>query len=195
MSETALSNTKYRLPMGLKNRIVPGGLYFLTMTVVDWVDIFTRPVYKHIIVDALKFCQEQKGLELYAWVLMSNHLHLIAAAAEAKSLSDILRDFKGFTSRKIVATIQEEPESRKQWLLHRFEFSAKLNPKVRHYKLWQDGNEAKELISNNFIDQKLDYIHQNPVRAEWVDEPEHYRYSSARNYAGETGLLKVEFIV
>ncbi|MER2996132.1 REP-associated tyrosine transposase [Pontibacter populi] len=180
--------------MGLKNRIVPGGLYFLTMTVVDWVDIFTRPVYKHIIVDALKFCQEKKGLELYAWVLMSNHLHLIAAAAEGKSLSDILRDFKGFTSRKIVATIQEEPESRKQWLLHRFEFSAKLNPKVRHYKLWQDGNEAKELISNNFIEQKLNYIHQNPVRAEWVDEPEHYRYSSARNYAGETGLLKVELI-
>ncbi|WP_162428664.1 REP-associated tyrosine transposase [Pontibacter pudoricolor] len=180
--------------MGLKNRIIPGGLYFLTMTVVDWVDIFTKPVYKHIIVDAFKFCQEKKGLELYAWVLMSNHLHLIAAAEEGRNLSDILRDFKGFTSRKIVATIQEEPESRKQWLLHRFEFSAKLNPKVRHYKLWQDGNEAKELISNEFIDQKLDYIHQNPVRAEWVDEPEHYRYSSAKNYAGEAGLLKVELI-
>ncbi|PTX19580.1 transposase IS200 family protein [Pontibacter mucosus] len=81
--------------MGLKNRVVPDSLYFLTMTVVDWVDIFTRPVYKHIIVDALKFCQDEKGLKLYAWVLMNNHLHLIAAAAEGKNLSDILRDFKG----------------------------------------------------------------------------------------------------
>lgn len=177
--------------MGLKNRIVPGGLYLLTMTVVDWVDVFTRPVYKHIIVDALRFCQQQKGLQLYAWVLMSNHLHLIAAAEEGRSLSDVLRDFKQFTSRKIVATIQEEPESRRQWLLHRFEFNAKLNPKVRHYKVWQDGNEAKELISNAFINQKLDYIHQNPVRAEWVNKPEHYRYSSASNYADIGGLLQL----
>lgn len=180
--------------MGLKNRIVPDGSYFLTMTVVDWVDVFTRPVYKHIIVDALRYCQEKKGLKLYAWVLMSNHLHLIASTEEGKNLSDILRDFKQFTSRKIVATILEEPESRRQWLLHRFEFNAKLNPKVRHYKLWQHGNEAKELISNSFIDQKLNYIHQNPVRAEWVDEPEHYLYSSARDYAGGTGLIQVELL-
>jgi putative transposase len=194
MSETANQSLKYSYCMGLKNRIAPGGLYFLTMTVVDWADIFTRLVYKHIIVEALKYYQEKKGLELYAWVLMSNHLHLIASTAEGKDLSDILRDFKGFTSRKIVATIQEEPESRKQWLLHRFEFAAKLNSKVRHYKLWQDGNEAKELLSNTFIDQKLDYLHQNPVRAEWVSEPQHYRYSSAANYAGEPELLPVTLI-
>jgi len=180
--------------MGLKNRIVPGGLYFMTMTVVDWVDVFTRPVYRHIIVDALRFCQENKGLKLYAWVLMSNHLHLIAAAEEGKNLSDILRDFKQFTSRKIIATIQEEPESRRQWLLHRFEFNAKLNPKVRHYKVWQEGNEAKEIYSNDFLEQKLEYIHQNPVRAEWVNEPEHYRYSSAGNYADAGGLLQVKLL-
>lgn len=178
--------------MGLKNSIVPSGLYFLTMTVVDWVDIFTRPVYKHIIVDALKFCQEKKGLKLYAWVLMSNHLHLIAAAEEDRNLSDILRDFKQFTSRKIVITVQEESESRRHWMLHRFEFNAHLSTKVRHYKVWQDGNEAKELLSNCFIDQKLESIHQNPVRAEWVDEPGHYRYSSAANYANLSGLLEVE---
>ncbi|MCX2738654.1 REP-associated tyrosine transposase [Pontibacter anaerobius] len=180
--------------MGLKNRIIPGGLYYQTMTVVDWVDIFTRPVYKHIIVEALKYCQEMKGLRLHAWCLMSNHLHLIASTDEDKSLSDILRDFKGYTSRKIVATIHEEPESRRQWLLHRFEFNAKLNPKVLHYKVWQDGNEAKELTSNAFIDQKLEYIHQSPVRAEWVNKPEHYRCSSATNYADEGGLVQVELM-
>lgn len=180
--------------MGLKNRMVPGGMYFLTMTVVDWVDVFTRPIYKHIIVDALKHCQQHKGLRLYAWCLMSNHLHLIASAAENKSLSDILRDFKQFTSRKMVATIQDEPESRKQWMLHRFEFNAHLHSKVRYYKLWQDGNEAKEIFSNDFLEQKLAYIHDNPVRAEWVNEPEHYRYSSAGYYAGDDSLLQVELL-
>ena len=87
-------------------------------------------------------------------------MHMIASAAEGKNLSDILRDFKQFTSRKIVTTIQEETESRRQWMLHRFEFNAHLSTKVRHYKLWQDGNEAKELLSNSFLDQKLEYVHK-----------------------------------
>lgn len=85
-----------------KNKIFPGHLYFLTLTVVDWVDIFTRPVYKHIIVDSLKYCQAQKGLVVYAWCLMSNHLHLIATNQEGFHLSDILRDFKKFTSKQIL---------------------------------------------------------------------------------------------
>ncbi|MEQ8581267.1 MAG: transposase [Marinoscillum sp.] len=180
--------------MGIKNRISQGYLYFLTLTVVDWVDVFTRPVYKHHIVNSLKYCQQQKGLELYAWCLMSNHLHLIASADEEHNLSDILRDFKKFTNKTIIASIQEEPESRRKWVLDRFEFSGRYNPKIKNYKFWQDGNDAKEITSNHFLDQKLDYIHMNPVKAEIVSEPEHYRYSSARDYAGEKGLLDLVFI-
>jgi putative transposase len=180
--------------MGLKNKIAPGSLYFLTMTVVDWVDLFTRPTYKHIIVESLKYCQEKKGLQVYAWVLMTNHLHIIAAADEGRNLSDILRDFKKFTSRQLVEAIEQENESRKEWMLYRFHLAGKYDPKITHYKLWQDGNEAKEIHNNAFLDQKLEYIHQNPVRAEWVDEPEQYRYSSAANYAGLAGLIDVEFL-
>ena len=91
--------------MGLKNPISEGYIYFLTLTVVDWVDVFTRPVYRHEVVESLKFCQRKKGLELYAWVLMSNHLHLLASAAEGYNLSDILRDFKKFTSKTIIDKI------------------------------------------------------------------------------------------
>ena len=109
--------------MGQKNKIFPGHLYFLTLTVVDWVDIFTRPVYKHIIVDALKYCQAQKGLVLYAWCLMTNHLHLIASHQEGFHLSDILRDFKKFTSKQMLKTIQEVNESRKEWMLNRFAYA------------------------------------------------------------------------
>ncbi|MDB5263748.1 MAG: transposase [Adhaeribacter sp.] len=177
--------------MGLKNRISPGNLYYLTLTVVDWVDVFTRPAYKHILLDALRYCQQAKGLELYAWCLKSNHLHLIASAKEGQNLSNILRDFKKFTSKAILKAIGEEPESRRNWLVDRFAFAARQDVKVKDYKFWQEGNEAKEVNSNAFLEQKSNYIHQNPVRAEIVSEPEHYLYSSAGNYAGEKGLLDI----
>ena len=180
--------------MGLKNRIFPDHIYFLTMTVVDWVDVFTRPAYRHIIVDALRYCQQHKHLELYAWCLMSNHLHLIAASPPEKHLSDILRDFKRYTSKAITTAIQRDPESRRQWMLHRFAYNARIDAKSETYKFWQEGNEAKELMSADFTMQKLHYLHQNPVRAELVTEPEHYLYSSASNYAEQGGLLDVLFL-
>ena len=145
--------------------------------------------------DALKYCQKHKGLEIYAWVLMTNHLHLIASNGnESITLSDILRDFKKFTSKRIVKAVQEEPESRKKWLLYRFEFHAKYNSKIKDFKFWQDGNDAKEIFSSTFFDQKLNYIHENPVRAEIVEYPEEYLYSSARNYTEKEGLLEIILI-
>ena len=181
--------------MGIKNKIVEGYAYFLTMTVVNWVDVFTRPVYKHIIIDALKYNQENKGLIIYAWCLMSNHLHLIAEADEKHNLSDILRDFKKFTSKAIVKEIGENlQESRKKWMLSEFEFAGRYKSNIKHYKFWQDGNEAKEIHSNSFLEQKLDYIHENPVKAELVENGHEYLYSSAKNYAGEVGLIDVVLI-
>lgn len=180
--------------MGQKNWIFPDHVYFLTMTVVDWVDVFTRPGYRHVIVEALRYCQQHKGLELYAWCLMSNHLHLMAGAAPEKNLSDILRDFKRYTSKAITTAIQRDPESRRQWMLHRFAYNARTDAKSEIYKFWQEGNEAKELITRDFTLQKLHYLHQNPVRAELVSEAEHYLYSSASNYAEQGGLLDVLFL-
>jgi len=118
------------------------------------VDIFTRPHYKHTIVDSLEYCQQQKGLELYAWCLISNHLHLIASAKESCNLSNILRDFKKFTSKKIVATMLEINESRRDWMLNCFEYAGRYNRKIKNFKFWQDGNEAKEIHSNAFLEQK-----------------------------------------
>jgi len=181
--------------MGLKNKISPNGIYYLTTTVVEWVDVFTRPVYKDIIVEALKYYQNKKGLILYTWCLMSNHLHWIASAEDNFNLSDIIRDFKKYTSKKIVAEIKNNPqESRKKWMLSIFKNAIKANSKNKFYKFWQDGNEAKELISNNFIDQKINYIHNNPVVAEMVKSPEDYIYSSASNYTDEGGFLNVVII-
>lgn len=181
--------------MGVKNKISDGFAYFLTMTVVNWIDIFTRPAYKHIIVDALKYNQENKGLIIFAWCLMTNHLHLIAEADEGKNLSDFLRDFKKFTSKAIIKEIQDSPEeSRKKWLLNEFEFAGRYKSNIKNFKFWQDGNEAKEIHSASFMEQKLNYIHENPVKIEIVENAEEYLYSSAKNYAGDQGLIEVVLI-
>ena len=180
--------------MGIKNKISPGYIYFLTLTVIDWVDVFTRPEYKYIVIDSLDYCQKNKGLKIYAWCLMSNHLHMIVGTEEENNLSDILRDFKKFTSKEIIDKIKELPESRKEWMLNRFEFAGRFNNKIKDYKFWQDGNEAKEIHTNDFLDQKLDYIQNNPVRAEIVFESQDYKYSSAIDYSGGKGLLVIKKI-
>ena len=167
-------------------------LYFTTTTVVDWLDVFTRPRYKHIIVESLEYCQANKGLNIYAWVLMTNHLHMIVDTSGTASIGDVLRDFKKFTSKGIVKAIQEnEQESRQEWLLNRFRFRAANEKKITNFKFWQDDNYVENIISYDFYRQKLNYIHENPVRQEIVARAEDYLYSSARNYAGMDGLLKV----
>lgn len=167
-------------------------LYFTTSTVVDWLDVFTRPIYKHILLESLEYCQANKGLDIYAWVLMTNHLHMIVDTSGPDSIGDVLRDFKKFTSKSIVKAIQEkEQESRQEWLMNRFRFRAANDKKVTNYKFWQEDNHVETIYSYDFFKQKLDYIHQNPVRQEIVEKAEDYLYSSARNYAGMDGLLNV----
>ena len=179
--------------MGQKNLVSIDGVYFLTLTVVDWVDIFTRKIYKDLVVDSLRFCQERKGLILYAWVLMSNHLHLIASSQGSKNVNLILGDFKKFTARQIMDSMVFAGESRAEWLKYRFEFHAKFDHQ-RETQIWQASNEPKEIYSPAFLNQKLTYLHDNPVRAGIVDYPEHYKYSSAIDYAGGTGLLDVVLV-
>jgi len=180
--------------MDIKNRI-EGEVYFVTDTVVDWVDIFTRPIYRHIIIESLQYCQKEKGLIIYAWVLMTNHLHMIAGTNGENRISDILRDFKKFTSKKIVQTLLvESGESRRDWMLNRFEYAGKNDKKITNYKFWQEGNDAQEIYLNDYFNQKLNYIHYNPVKAEIVNREEDYRYSSAIDWAGGKGLLDVVIV-
>ena len=125
---------------------------------------------------------------------MSNHIHLIASSKEGNHLSDILRDFKKYTSKAIVEQIEKMPESRKDWMLDRFYFNGKYKPKIKNYQFWKEGNHPIQLESNEFMDQKLNYIHNNPVTAGIVHRAEDYVYSSAIDYAGGKGLLDVVFI-
>ena len=172
----------------------PESIYFLTFTIVDWVDVFSRLSYKEIVINSLKYCQSKKGLTLYAYCIMTNHIHLIASASGKIKLFEIVRDFKKYTNRAIIEEINSGNESRKKWLLNKFEFAGKYLTRIENYKVWQDGYHAVELISPEFTYQKLNYIHQNPVRAGIVSEPEHYIYSSASNYYGFGGPIAVELL-
>jgi putative transposase len=168
--------------------------YFLTFTIVDWVDVFTRKEYKSVIVDSLNHCIENKGLEVFAWCLMSNHLHLVCRANEDAKISDIVRDFKKYTAKTILDKIINEPESRRDWMLYRFEFAGKFDNRISKYRFWQDTNHAIQLINTEPIVQKINYIHDNPVRALIVGRQEDYLYSSARDYSGEKGLVNIEIV-
>lgn len=166
-------------------------LYFTTTTVLDWMDVFTRPQYKHIIIDSLKYCQSNKGVDIYAWVLMTNHLHMIIGMRDNTTVGEFLRDFKKFTTKSIIKSIRENEQESRDWLIKRFEFRSAINNRVTGCKFWQDDNHVENIFTYDFYKQKLNYIHQNPVRQEIVDRPEDYLYSSARNYAGLDGLLGV----
>jgi REP element-mobilizing transposase RayT len=149
--------------MSEKRKANTNSPYFLTLTVVGWVDVFTRECYSEIIVESLEYCRKNKGLEVYAFVIMSNHIHLIVRRQEGL-LSDVIRDFKSFTAKRIIHKIETNAkESRKDWLLHLFKFHAKFKQQNESYQFWQKTSYPVELFSHKIFNQKLYYIHNNPV--------------------------------
>lgn len=181
------------MPTGyqIKNQTKP---HYLTLQIVDWVDIFTRKDFRDIIVESLNFCIENKGLSVYGYVIMSNHVHLIAHHA-SENLSGIIRDIKSYTSKQMLQTIASGKESREKWMLDIFRKNALKHQRNSRYQIWTHENHAMEVYSSRFFENKLDYIHNNPIRAGWVSKPEDYLYSSAKIYAGEEGFVKVEPII
>jgi REP element-mobilizing transposase RayT len=165
-------------------------LHYVTFQVVNWVDLFTRQVYRDIVIESLKFCQVNKGLEIYAFVVMSNHIHILLRSSIGK-LSDTIREFKSYTAKQILLAIEMEQESRRDWMLNLFEFAAKQHKRNEKYQVWTHENHAELIYSDNFIFQKINYIHENPVRAGIVENPEDYLYSSARDFAGKSCLLDI----
>lgn len=167
----------------------PEGVYFVSFAVVEWIDVFTRNEYKDIVVENLSFCQKNKGLEIFAWCVMTNHVHLIIRAKQGCLLHDIMRDVKKHTSKKIVTVIKEnQQESRREWLLEKFITKEGV-------RFWGTDNHPIELWSNSVINQKLDYLHNNPVEEGLVFRPKQYVYSSAIDYAGQKGLLDDVIII
>ncbi len=171
------------------------GIYFVSFATVSWVDVFTRPLYNEVFMDSVRYCQQNKGLSLHAWCLMSNHVHLVFSRSGQYSHSDILRDLKKFTSKKLIEAIEGNPsESRKEWMMNIFRNAGQHQGNNKDYQFWQQNNHPIELFSPLVTFQKIDYVHNNPVASGIVSEADHYLHSSARDYLGIKGVLDIEIL-
>lgn len=153
--------------------------YFFTITVVGWIDVFTRKDYVDELFASITYCQQHKGLEVFAYCLMPSHLHMIARRGSGK-LADVLRDMKSYSAMRILKLVQELPnESRRDWLLHMFRYHAKYQPQNKEFMFWQKTSHPIHLWTSEVFDQKVAHIHHNPVAAGYVSDPAHYLLSSA----------------
>jgi len=175
---------------GIKLNIKKNASYYLTFTVVQWVDVFSRKNHRDAILASLSYCAKNKGLNIYAYCIMTNHIHLIVNCNEPFELKDVIRDFKRHVVKQIIFQIQNERESRREWMLEIFQKEAAKSPRHKEIKFWKSGNHAIELYGEEFTWQKVNYIHNNPVRAGFVERPEEWKYSSASNYILGEGILK-----
>ena len=150
-----------------------GGLYFVSFATVYWIDLFVREQYTSIVIDSLHYSRKSKGLEIYCWCIMPSHLHLIIHATE-NNPKVVLGKFKEFTSKKLQSA--REPQ------------------RMDNMDDGKSCDKPIELWSNEVIEQKVNYIHNNPVEAGFVSEPWHWKYSSAIDYADGKGLLEIDLL-
>jgi len=167
--------------------------YFLSFNTVDWVDIFIRPVYKQIIVHSLNHFIDHKGLMIYAWCLMTNHVHLLAQAKENATMAEIEKEFKTFTTQKILEAIDTEPGIRRSWMMERFENFGDILGLLKKFHVWQTCSSPVfiDLDRRDTLVEYFDFIHTDPVRDRIVDTACDYLYSSARDYSGMQGLVNI----
>jgi REP element-mobilizing transposase RayT len=163
----------------------PDQPHFVTCTVLEWLPVFTRPETVAILIEALAFKQQQVGLRVYAWVVLENHCHFVL---QAPDLSKVLHDFKSYTAKTILAHLQAQ---RVTPYLERLAYARKAHKHDRSYQFWQEGSHPELIVSPAMMTQKVEYIHGNPVKRGYVDRAEHWRWSSARDYCGQEGLLPV----
>ncbi len=158
--------------------------HFVTCTVLHWIPVFTRPATVDILLESLRFLRAD-GLKVYAYVVLENHLHLIV---QSEKLDRDMARFKSYTAKQIINYLHRHQVSR---ILEQLAFYKKAHKDDRAYQFWQEGIHPEWIQNGEMMQQKVEYIHQNPVKRGYVDKAEHWRYSSARNYLGEEGLIKV----
>ena len=159
--------------------------HFLTNTIVNWIPVFTRPDSVQIILDSFSYMQNNHDLKIYGYVILENHLHWIG---QAEDLGKEVARFKAYTAKRLVNYLAEAGQ---QKILQQFAFYKKAYKTDRQHQVWEEGSHPQLIQNEQMLRQKLDYIHFNPVKRGYVDKPEHWRYSSARNYSGGEGLVDV----
>jgi len=159
--------------------------YFMTCTVVGWLPVFARPSAVQIVLDSWKYLIDNRNLRLFAYVVLENHLHFIS---QSPDIAQAVQDFKSYTAHKLLALFRE---GRAETILRQLAENKSESRSNRTHQLWIEGSHPEQILSFEMLMQKLNYTHDNPVKRGYVDEPEHWRYSSARNYHGREGLIPV----
>ena len=160
--------------------------YFVTCSVVNWLPIFSNPAIAGVVLDSLRFLHEHRRLALHGYVLMENHLHLIGSSPD---MIKEIGDFKSYTARTCIDWFQSHD---RQWVLEQLQYHNAPHKVGQEYQLWQEGYHPELIQGEAMLLGKLEYIHNNPVKRGYVDDPAHWRYSSCRNYQGMEGLLPIE---
>jgi REP element-mobilizing transposase RayT len=160
--------------------------HFVTCTILHWLPIFTRKESVQIIIDSLKFLQEKDNLKLYAYVILENHLHMVL---QSDDLAKPMESFKKYTANQILKLLKE---GNIKTLLEQFKFYKKAHKIDKEYQIWEEGYQPKLMQTDVMMISKIKYIHENPVKRGYVDDANHWRYSSARNYEGGSGLIEIE---
>ena len=169
-------------------QVIAQSPHFITSTIVNWIPLFGDRAIAQIILNSLKFLQDKQRIQLYGYVIMENHLHLIASA---EKLSREISCFKSFTARSIIDYLKAH---QKTYLLAQLKAAKQIYKTDQQYQVWQEGFHPQFISSTEMLLQKLEYIHNNPVKRGYIDEPAHWRYSSYRNYYGGETLLNIEII-
>ena len=162
--------------------------HFITLSVSHWIPLFTNPQSVEILLEGFKLLQTENNLKIYSYVILENHLHLVASSDD---ISKTIQKFKKFTAKKLLDLLKERNIIT---ILEQLSFYKKTHKKISTYQVWQEGIESKLIENENMMIQKIEYIHKNPVKRGYVDEAKHWRYSSARDYAGIAGLICIEKI-
>ena len=160
--------------------------HFITCTVLNWIPLFTRKESVDILLDSFRYLQITDNLIIYAYVILENHIHIIA---QSDDIAKTMAKFKRHTARELLKLLQRENV---KTILEQLAFYKKAHKSDRQYQVWQEGLQPKFIQTDAIMKSKINYIHQNPVKRGYVDEASHWRYSSARDYEGRDGLLKIE---
>lgn len=174
-----MSRTSYKI---LKDDYNP---YFITSTVVDWLPLLGKPENAEIILNSIRFLQEENRITLYAYVIMKTHLHLVASSDDIRKE---IANFRSYTARRSIDYLEENNQQTVLRKLRQQKLSVR---KDREYQFWQGGVQPKRIYDRKMMMQKITYIHENPVRKGYVEKAEDWLYSSAGFYIGEDGLLEV----
>lgn len=158
--------------------------YFITSSCSQGISLFADIEIARILLGSFTYIQKEFEITIYAYVIMHNHFHCIL---EGKDLSSAMKKFKSYTARRIVDYLKTHNRS---LLLKRLRIENSKNGEKR-YRVWQEGFHPKQITDSGMMNQKINYIHYNPVNAGFVDKDVDWRYSSARNYSSLESLIPI----